>query len=120
ADAGDRLAERHGVLHTGRVGVQSIALGSNSSTNAASVQYTLPFSEAVTGVGTGDFALTATGSRRRGRSTAVTRRGRVSAGTRVRAGATARCAWRGEPRPPSRPLRATPCPPRVSPPVRPT
>src|SRR5262249_57769823 len=42
-------------------GVQSIALGGGSPTNAASVQYTVTFSESVTNVDAADFSLTATG-----------------------------------------------------------
>jgi hypothetical protein len=41
--------------------VQSVALVGSSPTNAASVQYTVTFSEAVTGVNAADFVLTAAG-----------------------------------------------------------
>jgi hypothetical protein len=42
--------------------VSSITRVGTSPTNASSVQWTVTFSEAVTGVGTADFALTATGT----------------------------------------------------------
>src|SRR5207248_2602224 len=41
--------------------VQSVALAGAALTNAASVQFTVTFSEAVTGVDAGDFAATAAG-----------------------------------------------------------